>query len=208
MLGEGACGVVYTVTNGTENSIPYAIVAKVIPLGRGTGKALKESTRTCNTLNYENTLYNGVLRSAEIDFVPRVPMRGYGDDVVHGVRYLLMERMDQDLTSFARSVPPPSASAIASIGLQILSGLQKLHRRGFLFVDVKPGNFMLVGDALRFVDFGLVESWRAFNGSGVRPMVCYVLFCYVGFSSFKVSLLFSSPSPTMIFAINILPFYS
>jgi serine/threonine protein kinase len=82
----------------------------------------------------------------------------------------------------------PSLQTISSLGLQILDGLKDMHRRGYVFVDVKPDNFMvlqthppgaaagrappraradfLATDQLFFVDFGLMEKIRAYNGGG------------------------------------------
>jgi len=185
-IGEGACARVYSVTNGAEvvagaggggggggsksasSSKKIEYVAKVIPLGKGKGKALKDSTRICNTLNYEKDLYCGVL--VDFAFRPITPLKNYGDDAALGVRYLVMERLDQDLSSWARSAAR-SNFEIASIGLQILEGLEWMHRKGFLFVDVKPENFMLRGDKVCFVDFGLVERWVSYNSAGARQQV-------------------------------------
>lgn len=147
-IGEGACAKVYSV-NAVGSSTDYDVVAKVIPLAKGKGKAQKELTRICNTLNYEYMLYTGLL----IDFPlsPRRPPKFYGDDEALGIRYLVMERLDMDLVSFAKS-SPPSTSTIASFGLQILEGLMWLHQKNFVFVDVKPENFMLKDKKIYYVD--------------------------------------------------------
>lgn len=50
----------------------------------------------------------------------------------------------------------PDTKSVANIGLQMLDGLAWLHRKGLLFIDVKPDNFMLNGLELFFVDYGLV----------------------------------------------------
>eukprot|EP01039_Chlorochromonas_danica_P002089 gene2089-2281_t len=39
----------------------------------------------------------------------------------------------------------------------MVDGLRWIHSRGFLFVDVKPENFMLKGQTVYVVDFGLVQ---------------------------------------------------
>lgn len=62
-----------------------------------------------------------------------------------------------------------------------------MHRRGYVFVDVKPDNFMVLkdpkaprsrsqvdffsDDRVFFVDFGLMEKLRAYNGGGQRENV-------------------------------------
>jgi len=83
-----------------------------------------------------------------------------------------MEKLDQDLVAYAKSAL--TASDIARVGVQILDGLQWMHDKGFVFVDVKPANFMLKGEKLYFVDYGLVERLQvnavgAFQGT---PAFC------------------------------------
>jgi serine/threonine protein kinase len=83
-----------------------------------------------------------------------LPARDYfGRDEVIGFVYLVMERLDQDLTAWATSTSTKlTSTAIANKGLALLDGLQWLHTKGFLFIDVKPENFMLRGDELVFID--------------------------------------------------------
>lgn len=153
-LGEGACAKVYEVTstNKLNDNLGYEVVAKVIPLpGQkgGTKASKKEQERICNTLSFEYTLYTGLLY--QFPYCPRNPLKFYGDDTTLGVRYLVMERLEQDLVGFANTVVP-SPRQVAEIGLQILDGLRWMHNKTFLFVDVKPDNFMLKGNKVYFVD--------------------------------------------------------
>lgn len=81
-----------------------------------------------------------------------------------------------------------SVNQIADIGLEILSGLEWFHKKGYLFIDIKPQNFMIKQGKVKFVDFGLgrlfyflpfvvneanlyinlVERWVSHNSSGAR----------------------------------------
>jgi serine/threonine protein kinase len=173
-IGEGAFARVYEVESSSKSgsAVDYPLVAKVIPLGSGKGKKLKETTRIANTLNYEKDLYNGVLLNFK--FKAKTPFRGFfGDDKELGMRYMVMERLGCDLTDFCTTVVgTPSHQDVAVIGLQMLEGMELLHSKGFLFVDAKPQNFMLGNSDpkdLRFVDFGCAERWMSFNGVGARP---------------------------------------
>ena len=151
-LGEGACAKVYSVqpASNLNKNLTYDLVAKVIPLGGGgSSKKDKDQKRLADTLNYEYTLYTGVLYG--FPCCARMPDKFYGDDAALKVRYLIMEKMDMDLIAFAKS-RCPSPSEVANLGLQILTGLQWLHQKHFLFVDVKPDNFMLKGEELKFID--------------------------------------------------------
>lgn len=172
-IGEGAFARVYDIESSSKGGeVDYPLVAKVIPLGSGKGKKLKETTRIANTLNYEKDLYNGVL--LRFKYKAKTPFRGFfGDDKTLGVRYMVMERLGCDLTKFCTTIRgTPSVQDVATIGLQILEGMEDFHSKGFLFVDSKPQNFMLRNNDPRelvFVDFGCAERWVNFNGVGARP---------------------------------------
>jgi hypothetical protein len=146
LLGEGACAQVYNV-RATQGNIGYELVAKVVPFAKGKNK---QQERICNTLNYEYVMYNGLMSG--FPHRPRTPDKFYGDDKVLQVRYLVMERLDRDLIALSRNPGEVNSSLVAGIGLQILNGLEWIHQKGFLFIDVKPDNFMLKGADVFFVD--------------------------------------------------------
>jgi serine/threonine protein kinase len=150
-LGEGACAKVY-LASPVGKPLGYEVVAKVISTGGGTkSKKDKEQEKLCNTLYYEYVLYTGLL--SDFPFRPLLPARFYGNDEEKKVRYLVMERLDMDLKQMSKlSSHSVSAEKVAEIGRQILSGLQWVHNKGFVFVDVKPDNFMVKNDKIYFVD--------------------------------------------------------
>lgn len=150
-VGEGACAKVYAVAPVNAEPVGYDLVAKVIalPTGSATSKAFKEQQRLCNTLYFEYTLYVGLLASATL--CPRRPPKFYGEDPHLGVRYLIMERMEEDLVSLAKN-RALTHKQIADYGEQILNGLIWLHDKNFLFIDMKPDNFMLKNGKVFFVD--------------------------------------------------------
>lgn len=158
VVGSGACAQVYKVRS-TTNAVDYDLVAKVVPFAKS--KSDKVQDRICNTLNYEYMMYNGLLSG--FPFCPRVPPRFYGDDNNLKVRYMVMEQMDRDLEAVSKETPSPSPSAIANFGLQILEGLKWIHQRNFIFVDVKPANFMLKKDKLYFVDCKCIFMGHGFG---------------------------------------------
>lgn len=85
------------------------------------------------------------------------------------MRYLIMEKLGDDLEhSTARLRGNPGA--VAEIGLQILDAMQQLHNAKYIFVDVKPANFMLVSERSAGL-FWPVCSHRAhaFRCAGRRP---------------------------------------
>ena len=179
LVGAGACGQVYAVNASSssassgKSSSPSSVcgwVAKVIALPKGTGKSSKDQKRLCDTLFYEYTLFHGLL--AEFPFRPAIPdiLSFHGTDETVGVRYMVMQRFERDLIGLARATPKPTIAQVSTIGLQLVDGLEWLHRKGLLFIDVKPDNFMLNAEQqLFFVDYGLVERWVSTMGSGAKP---------------------------------------
>lgn len=148
-IGEGACAKVY-LAEDRGNALDYEVVLKVIPMGGGTkSKRDKEQERLCDTLYYEFVLYTGLLN--DFPYRPRTPPKFGGLDEQQRVRYLAMEKLDMDLVSMCKQ-SPPTISTVGNIGLTILEGLMWLHKKTFLFIDVKPENFMLKGDKVFFVD--------------------------------------------------------
>jgi serine/threonine protein kinase len=150
LVGAGACAQVYSVTAANGPAVEYDIVAKVVPYAKGKGKIDKEQERICNTLNYEYMMYVGLLNG--FPYVPRVPAKFYGNDDNNRLRYLVMEKLDRDLESAANDSQMLTPNEIGGFGIQILDGLQWIHNKNYLFVDVKPANFMLKGSRLYFVD--------------------------------------------------------
>lgn len=136
------------------NQPSFQVVAKCIPYGKGLkGKAKQEAEKVANTLNRERQMLAPGLHLTEFPYRPRLPSRDYfGRDEEAGVVYLVMERLDQDLAAWAMSNAKLTSAAIANKGLSLLAGLQWLHNKGFLFIDVKPENFMLRGDEVVFID--------------------------------------------------------
>ncbi|EKU20675.1 serine threonine protein kinase cki3, partial [Nannochloropsis gaditana CCMP526] len=63
-----------------------------------------------------------------------------------------------------------SPATLADYGKQMLDGIQQMHERQLLFIDVKPENFMLGLPGTRaskrvfLVDLGLVEKYTGSNG--------------------------------------------
>lgn len=149
-LGEGACAKVYNVSSVRPGISPeYQVVAKVIPLSTGAAKSAKakEQKRMCDTLFHEYQLYSGLLYG--FPCAPRRPDRFYGED--QGYRYMVMEKLDTDLLAISKT-QTLSVAAVGDIGLQILEGLKFLHKKRFLFIDIKPDNFMMKSSKLHFVD--------------------------------------------------------
>lgn len=153
LVGEGACAKVYDVSP-VGNKSETDLVMKVIGLETHLkGKKKTEQKIMCDTLYYEYTLYTGVLTG--FPFLPYLPPNFYGNDQTNNVRFLVLEKLDHDLKRFAiinKNNKNFLLRSIGTYGKDILRGLRFLHDKNFLFIDLKPDNFMLKNDKLYFID--------------------------------------------------------
>lgn len=171
LLGEGAHGKVYTVSAANPDVKQFQgdleLVVKCIPYGKNLPKKkAKEQEKISNTLNMERDLLAPGQLLQTFKYRPKVPMKYYyGKDENEGVLYLVMENIKGGtLGQLATKNPLPTPFSIATIGLQILDGLIWLHSKGWLFIDIKPENFMLRGEEIVFIDYGLAERYLTSKG--------------------------------------------
>ena len=157
IIGEGACAKVYSVEHIDKTKQPeYKVVAKCIETGENLpSKLKKEQERILGTLNRERLLLAPGQSLSKFKYRPRVPTQdSFGKDNNINVSYLILERLDEDLSTWCIRQPnhTPTIKQIADIGIQMIEGFEFLHYKGLLFVDVKPDNFMLRGKELAFID--------------------------------------------------------
>ena len=92
-----------------------------------------------------------------------------------GFRFLVMEKMDGTLYDviprlLAGKRTRQGKIPFGTIAARLLDCIQALHETGFLFVDVKPENFMLskngktIADSIRMIDFGLIQPVKSIHG--------------------------------------------
>lgn len=80
-----------------------------------------------------------------------------------GDRFMVMEFLEgENLSSRLRKRPQFSPVSIATIGIQILEGLAKVHEAGIVHRDIKPANIFLskLGaspDFVKILDFGICK---------------------------------------------------
>lgn len=183
---------------GPNTSSPVVdYVAKVVTAPVGKGAALKQKTVLYNLLYHEYMLHTGHFKGFSLSpQFPALPRFMYGEEEhtnVGRVRFLVMERLRFDLHSYIASLSDSGVQQVISssssnkikgkaaatistklhsivsyLGLQIMAGLQEIHSKGFVFVDVKPDNFMVNPNPtnpnqprLYFIDFALAERYTA-----------------------------------------------
>jgi serine/threonine-protein kinase len=85
-----------------------------------------------------------------------------------GLHYIVMELLEryrslrEVLGDRGRLLP----NDVASIGRELLAGLEAVHRRGLVHCDVKAGNVMLGPGPAKLIDFGIARSPGDGGGDG------------------------------------------
>ena len=145
-LGQGGMGTVYRVTD-RETQVEYAI--KVLaPEHVGSPDALadlRKEVARAQPLTHQNLLNIKYLA----DSGP--------------VKYIVMENIDgEDLESYRlRKGGKISAADFAKIVPQILTGMEFLHDRGVVHLDIKPQNIMVSrAGEIKITDYGISKTIR------------------------------------------------
>lgn len=76
--------------------------------------------------------------------------------------YLVMELCGSSLLKEINQTSQPFPEPlIRDVMIQMLKGLQYVHKQGFFHRDLKPDNIMFNGDVLKIIDFGLAREIRS-----------------------------------------------
>ena len=193
-LGEGACGTVHALhyqskSASSNNNTQFAVKLAIEP-PPSTNKKRKKTLveKNADLLNHEHILYRNVLNNLRGTMIPDIPMASYssiktppqGFGSIDGFRFLIMERMQAPFSSIVSSICSSSTTEIdiGPIGQRLIRLMEAIHDTHYLFVDVKPDNFMLCApdavkkskskkkcseiesfaERIRMIDFGLLES--------------------------------------------------
>ncbi len=155
-LGAGGMGEVY---KARDMRLDRTVALKILSPEAGEPIAIREQfereARAISQLNHPNvcTLY---------DIGEQPPAHPSGTPV----RYLVMEFVDgETLAARLERGPLPFDHALAC-GLQMADALDKVHRKGIVHGDLKPGNIMLTKGGVKLLDFGLARQLRQTPPSG------------------------------------------
>src|SRR5206468_9594960 len=88
-----------------------------------------------------------------------------------GEPYIVMELLEgKSLASRMTAGPLPLPESV-SILLEVLNGLEALHRAGFLHRDLKPSNIYLTRNGVKLLDFGLARRHAgSADGAGISVL--------------------------------------
>lgn len=136
-LCEGGQGRIYSVTK--KNDIDSKLYI------------LKEWKNEKRAKRFEN----------EIDLIKKLPQHknvisiiDFNYDQEHKCSYYVMDRADYNLEEYLNE-KPISTYNILNIFLEILSGVQHIHKHNIIHRDIKPQNILMFGDVPMISDFGL-----------------------------------------------------
>ncbi|XP_044489134.1 mitogen-activated protein kinase kinase 9-like [Mangifera indica] len=147
VLGHGNQGIVYKVRHKHTSAI-YAL--KIIP------------TQSQTTHPYQPSIEANILCRTDSPFIIKCHAI-FEPPTLAGSKAILMDYMDAGtLDSLLKINGPFSESSIAQIAYQILNGLQYLHARNIVHLDIKPSN-LLVDKKLKvkIADFGVSKIVNA-----------------------------------------------
>ncbi|HWC72948.1 MAG TPA: serine/threonine-protein kinase, partial [Gemmatimonadales bacterium] len=140
LLGRGGMGYVYLVHNLKLNRGEAVKVLRPEFDTADGGEGFLREARILATIRHRNVVVI------------------YDEDQGEGLKYYRMELVGgPTLEERVKSVPIPMDQVIA-IGIDILDGLEQVHRLGIVHRDIKPSNiFVLPGDHALLGDFGIAR---------------------------------------------------
>ena len=141
-LGSGGMGIVYRVR---DRLLDEVLALKVLGLGApdaGFAERLRQEIKLARRVSHEN-----VCRIHE-----------YGEDAqIHYISMELVEGLDLKRGLLAHG--PPSTEEAFDVALQIVAGLEAIHRAGVLHRDLKSANVMRDRNGLvKLMDFGIAKA--------------------------------------------------
>jgi serine/threonine protein kinase len=139
-LGQGAFGVVY---KGKREPDGKDVVIKTEP-----------ADIALSTLKHETTIMNW-LYSKHCRHIP--PVYWYG--VFQGHRALVMPFYSRSVEQYAKQTVQETLFAVNSIMRSAVRILQEIHSKFVIHRDLKPANWMIDGDRLVLIDFGLATFY-------------------------------------------------
>lgn len=146
-LGKGAFGTVYKARHPDLPGRSFAL--KMAPL-QGAKKLRGKSSvsHAANLLYAEFLVYNVQLKGCP-HILSLAPKNAYGDSQTH--RWLAIELAEGQLPERM------TWETLKPVMQDLIAGLQYMHERKKLFVDVNPGNVLFKNGKAKWSDFGLME---------------------------------------------------
>src|SRR6202051_4942838 len=140
-LGAGGMGEVY---RARDTRLERTVAIKILPTHLSSNPEAKQrfdrEARAISSLNHPNicTLHD----------------IGHQD----GIDYLVMEFLEGQTLADRLMKGPLPLDQVLKYGIEICEGLEKAHKTGVVYRDLKPGNIMLTKGGAKLMDFGLAKA--------------------------------------------------
>jgi pSer/pThr/pTyr-binding forkhead associated (FHA) protein len=182
-VGSGACATVHALEEIDGTATEFAIKLAPIPV-KTTKKKNSEAEINATRIYYEHVVYRNQFQDILGEYLPNLPSYSKGPPShgeAGGYRYLIMEKMQQELSQIVplllRKASGPSIN-FGPIATQLLACIQAIQERKHVVLDVKAENFMLaaptarrgkgpsseehkLASRIRLLDLALVQPWSS-----------------------------------------------
>ena len=145
-IGAGGMGEVY---RAIDSRLGRIVAIKVLPQHLSSNTDVRQrferEARAVSSLNHQHicTLHD----------------IGHQD----GIDYLVMEYIEGETLATRLQKGPLTTADVLQYSIQIMSALDKAHKKGIVHRDLKPGNIMLTKSGIKLLDFGLAKLQTAMS---------------------------------------------
>jgi len=138
-IGEGGMGVVY---RAHQVRLNRGVAIKVLRPELFTADGAEAFLREAQTL-------------ADVKHPNVIVIHDTGDN--EGLQYYIMEFVNGPTLDRRLEAGPLRSDEVLGIGIDLLHGLQAMHRLGFVHRDIKPSNVFVLSDRALLGDFGIAR---------------------------------------------------
>ena len=162
----GGFGEVYLgVNSSTSENVAIKLVYYFIIQERKSPDSYSLVLREAEIYEYlsKSESYTGEMDSG----FPTIHWKGSLGEYNIMVLQLLGPSLEELLTKIGGKFPLP---LVSQLGIQMVSIIQRVHSKGFLHLDIKPGNFLvgmgkIFSSVVYMIDFGLAQPFVDNNGN-------------------------------------------